>query len=90
MNFSREGSLPNHGHEAGSSSWLEEEDGDGSDNSPIGVESCGKDSYSMGSGGKGRRKENQRDTRTTESEDNVAAAPRQRRQKACWYFESHE
>ena len=35
----------------GSSSWLDEEDGDGSENSPIGVESCGKDSCSMGSGG---------------------------------------
>ena len=28
----------------------------------------------------------EKDTRTTESEDNVAAVPRQRRQKACWYF----
>ena len=70
----------------GSSSWLDEEDGDGSENSPIGVESCGKDSCSKGSGGRGRRKENEKDTRTTESEDNVAAVPRQRRQKACWYF----
>ena len=70
----------------GSSSLLDEEDGDDSENSPLGVESCGKDSCSMGSGGKGRRKENEKDTRTTESEDNVAAVPRQRRQKACWYF----
>ena len=70
----------------GSSSWLDEEDGDGSENSPIGVESCGKDSCSMGRGGKGRRKENKKDTRTTESVDNVAAVPQQRRQKACWYF----
>ena len=70
----------------GSSSWLDEEDGDGSENSSIGVESCGMDSYSKGSGGRGRRKEKEKDTRTTESEDNVAAVPRQRRQKACWYF----
>ena len=35
----------------GSSSWLGEEDDDGSENSPLGVESCGKDSCSMGSGG---------------------------------------
>ena len=70
----------------GSSSWLDEEDGDGSENSPIGVESYGKDSCSKDSGGRGRRKENEKDTRTTESEDNVAAVPRQRRQKACWYF----
>ena len=70
----------------GSSSWLDEEDGDGSENSPIGVESCGKDNCSMGSGGKGRRKEKEKDTRMTESEDNVAAVPRQWRQKACWYF----
>ena len=63
----------------GSSSWLDEEDGDGSENSPIGVESCGQDSCYMGSGGKGRRKEKEKDTRTTESEDNVAAVTRQRR-----------
>ena len=43
----------------GSSSWLDEEDGDGSENSPIGVESYGKDSCSKGSAGKGRRKENE-------------------------------
>ena len=47
-------------------------------NSPLGLESCGKDSCSMGSGGGGRRKENEKDTRTTESEDNVAAVPQQR------------
>ena len=35
----------------GSSSRLDEEDGDGSENSIIRVESCGKDSCSMGSGG---------------------------------------
>ena len=70
----------------GSSSWLDEEHGDGSENSPIGVESCGKDRCSMGSEGKGRRKEKEKDTRTTESEDNVAAVPRQQRQKACLYF----
>ena len=35
----------------GSSSWLDEEDGDGSKNSPLRVESCGKDGCSMGSGG---------------------------------------
>ena len=44
----------------GSSSWLDEEDGDGSENSPIGVESCGMDSYSKGSGGRGRRKEKEK------------------------------
>ena len=44
----------------GSSSWLDEGDGDGSENSPLGVESCGKDSCSMGSGGKGRRKEKEK------------------------------
>ena len=70
----------------GSSSWLNEKDGDGSENSPIGVESCGRDSCSMGSGGKSRRKKNEKDTRMTESEDNVAAVSRQRRQKSCWYF----
>ena len=70
----------------GPSSWLDEEDGDGSKNSPIGAESCGKDSFSKGSGGRGRRKENEKDTRMTESEDNVAVVPRQRRQKDCWYF----
>ena len=65
----------------GSSSWLDEEDGDGSENSPIGVESCGKDSCSMGSGGRGRRKEKEKDTRTTESADNVAVVLRQWRRK---------
>ena len=44
----------------GSNSWLDEEDGDSSENSPLGVESCGKDSCSMGSGGKGRRKEKEK------------------------------
>ena len=34
----------------GSSSWLDEGGDNGSENSPIGVESCGKDSCSMGSG----------------------------------------
>ena len=42
---------------SGSSSWLDEEDGYGSENSPLGVESFGKDSCSMGSWGKGRIKE---------------------------------
>ena len=40
----------------GSSSWLDEGDGDGLENSPLGVESCGKDSCFMGSGGKCRIK----------------------------------
>ena len=31
-------------------------------------------------------KKKKKDTRTIESEDNVATVPRQRRQKACWYF----
>ena len=70
----------------GSSLWLDEEDDNGSENSPLGVESCGKDSCSMGSGGGGRNKENEKDMRTTESIDNVAVVPRQRHQKACWYF----
>ena len=35
----------------GLSSSLDEGDGDGLENSPLGVESCGKDSCSMGSGG---------------------------------------
>ena len=48
----------------GSSSWLDEEVGDGSENSPLKVESCGKDGCSMGSGGKGRIKENEKDTTT--------------------------
>ena len=69
-----------------SSSYLDEEDHNGLENSPLRVESCGKDGCSIGSVGKGRRKENKKDTRTTESEDNVAAVPWQRRQKACWYF----
>ena len=86
MNFSREGCSRTMAIKLGSNSWLDEEDGDGSKNSPIGVESCGKDSCSMGSWGKGRRKKKEKDTRTTESEDNVAAVPRQRRQKAYWYF----
>ena len=42
----------------GSSLWLNKDDGDGSENSSIGVESCGKDSCSKGSGGRGRIKEN--------------------------------
>ena len=50
--WSRGSSLiaPEKGHfqtmaiKSGSSSWLDEEDGDGSKNLPIGVESCGKDS----------------------------------------------
>ena len=70
----------------GLSSWLDEEDGNGSENSPIRVERCGKDSCSKGSRGKGRRKEKEKDTRATESEDNVAVVPRQQCQKACWYF----
>ena len=32
------------------------------------------------------RKKKKEDTRATESEDNVATVPWQRRQKACWYF----
>ena len=32
------------------------------------------------------KKKEKEDMRTTESEDNVATVPRQRRQKACWYF----
>ena len=66
------------------------EEDDGFQNSPLGLESYGKDICSMGSGGKGRRKEKEKekkeDTRTTEFEDNVAVISRQRRQKAYWYF----
>ena len=86
MNFPEKGCFRTMAIKPGSSSWLDVEDGDGSKNSPIRVESCGKDSFSKGSGGRGRRKENEKDTRTTESKDNVAAVPRQRCQKACWYF----
>ena len=43
------------------------------------IEKLLKDSFSMGSGGKGRRKEKEKDTRKTESEDNVATVPQQRR-----------
>ena len=39
MNFSREGSLPNHGYKARVKFMNDEEDGDGSKSSPIGVES---------------------------------------------------
>ena len=53
----------------------------------LGEESCKRDNCSMGSGGSGRiKKKEKEDTRTTESVDNVATIPRQRRQKACWYF----
>ena len=45
---------------SGSSSWLDEEDGNGSVNSPIGVESYGKDSCSKGSGGRGRIKKKEK------------------------------
>ena len=44
----------------GSSSWLDEEDGNGSENSPLRIESCGKDSCSMGSGGKGNQEKRKR------------------------------
>ena len=51
------------------------------------IERLLKDSFSMGSEGRDRRKEKEKeDMRTTVSEDNVAAVPRQRHQKACWYF----
>ena len=86
MNFPEKGHFRTMAIKPGSSSWLDEEDGDRSENSPLGVESCGKDSYSMGRGGRGRRKEKEKDTRMTQSADNVAAVPQQRRQKACWYF----
>ena len=35
---------------SGSCSWLDEEEGDDLENSPVGEESCGKDSCSMGRG----------------------------------------
>jgi hypothetical protein len=53
---------------------------------PWGLESREKDGCSMGSKGSGRNKEKEKDTRTTESKDNVATVTRQWRQKACWYF----
>ena len=57
---------------------------DGFQNSPLGLESRERDGCSMGSRGKGRRKGKEKeDTRTTESIENVATVPRQRRQKAC-------
>ena len=60
---------------------------DGFQDSPLGLESRERDGYSMGSRGKGRRKEKEKeDMRTTESVDNVASVPRQQRHKACWYF----
>ena len=43
-----------------------------------------KDSFSMGSGGRGGRKEKQKVRGRTESIGNVAAIPQQRCQKACW------
>jgi len=39
------------------------------------IEKLSKDSFSMGSGGRGRRKENEKDMRMTESEHNVATVP---------------
>ena len=38
-------------------------------NTSLRIEKLLKDSFPMSSGGKGRRKENKKDTRTTESED---------------------
>ena len=98
----------------GSSSQLDEEGDDGSENSPLGakglwIEGCSgivgvkiaerqskgmvntsrkieklfKDSFPMGSRGRGRIKENEKDMRMTEFVDNVAAVLRQWRQKAC-------
>ena len=55
-------------------------------NTSLRIEKLLKVSFPMGSGGKGRRKENKKDMRTTESVDNVATVSRQRRQKVCWYF----
>ena len=52
-------------------------------NTSLRIEKLLKDSFPMGSGGKGRRKENKKDMRTTEFVDNVAAVLRQWRQKAC-------
>ena len=61
---------------------------DGFQNLPLGLESREKDGCCMGSRGKGRIEEKEKDTRTTESEDNVATVPWQRRLKARWYFVS--
>ena len=50
------------------------------------VEKLLKDSYSMGSGGQGRRKEKQRIQGRLSSKKDTTTIPRQRRQKACWVF----
>ena len=64
---------------AGRGSPLAERNGfdedDGFQNSPMGSESREKDGCSMGSRGKGRRKENEKDMRMTESEHSVATVP---------------
>ena len=39
------------------------------------IEKLLKDSFPMGSGGRGRRKENEKDMRTIESVDNVDSVP---------------
>jgi len=39
------------------------------------IEKLFKDSFSMGSGGRGRMKENEKDMRMTESEHSVATVP---------------
>ena len=48
---------------------------DGFQNSPLGLESREKDGCCMGSRGKGRIEEKEKDTRMTESKDNVVVVP---------------
>ena len=68
IDCSREGSILNHGFEgragftACRKKWFDEDDG--FQNSPLGVESRRKGGCSMGGGGRGRIKENEKDTRT--------------------------
>ena len=51
-----------------------------------GVEKLLKDSFSMDSGGQGRRKEKQSLQGRLGSKKDTATVPRQWRQKACWVF----
>ena len=55
-----------------------------------GVEKLLKDSFSMDSGGQGRRKEKKKIGGRLGSKKDTATVPRQRRQKACWVFYRHE
>ena len=50
------------------------------------IEKLLKDSFSMGNGGKGRRKEKEKIRGRLGKKKDTATVPRQRRQKACWVF----